>query len=116
MGNAIQIYRGNNRTVSLTVYQPDGKTAYNLANCAVTLYIKKRINQSNSDAIITKTGTITQAANGVVEFYFLPADTNDAVELKDDVDYFYDVEVVNSSYSPAKQYTAVRARFRIMQP
>lgn len=114
--NVIHIFRGNNKTVRLTIYQSDGETAYSLTDCTVTLYVKKKSTDLNDEAILTKTGTITQAVNGKVEFYFVPADTTDKPELKDDKPYFYNVLIVNSSYSPAKYYTAVKSRFVIFQP
>lgn len=114
--NYIYLFRGDNKTVRLTVYQSDAITVYNLASCTVTLYIKKKASDDNDEAIITKTGTITEAVNGKVEFYFVPADTDDEEELKDDKPYFYNVLVKNSSYTPAKYYTAVKSRFVIFQP
>jgi hypothetical protein len=114
--NVIYVFRGDNKTVRLTVYQSDAETVYNLALCTVTLYIKKKASDHNDEAILTKVGTITQAANGKVEFYFVPADTTDNPDLKDDKAYFYNVLVKNSSYTPAKYYTAVKSRFVIFQP
>ena len=114
--NVVYVFRGNNKTVRLTTYQADATTVYNLASCTVTLYIKKRASDKNDEAIITKSGTITEAANGKVEFYFVPADTTDHEELKDDKPYFYNVLVKNDSYIPAKYYTAVKSRFVIFQP
>ena len=114
--NVVYVFRGDNKTVRLTVYQSDGETVYSLTNCTVTLYIKKKASDHNDEAILTKTGTITEAANGKVEFYFVPADTTDHDELKDDKPYFYNVLVKNSSYAPAKYYTAVKSRFVIFQP
>ena len=114
--NVIYIFRGDNKTARLTVYQSDGETVYPLTLCTVTLYIKRRASDSNDEAIITKTGTITFALLGKVEFYFLPADTTDHDELKDDKPYFYNVRVRNDNYSPVKYYTAVKSRFVIFQP
>lgn len=114
--NVIYVFRGDNKTVRLTVYQSDAETVYPLTNCTVTLYIKKRASDSNDEAILTKSGTITEAINGKVEFYFVPADTTDHDELKDDKPYFYNVLVKNNSYAPAKYYTAVKSRFVIFQP
>lgn len=105
--------RGNNKTLSLTIYQADGSTAYNLEGCTVTLYVKRQITDDNDDAIITLSGTLTEAVNGVVEFYLLPTHTNSdeaKANLKDNKQYIYEVEVVTDDV-PAKYYTALRSVF-----
>jgi len=111
--NNIYMYRSNNKTVRLTVFQSDGSTVYALTNCVVTMYIKRKASDLDDEALITKTATLTDAANGKCEFYFIPADTSDEIELKDNKPYYYHVKVRNNNYSPAKYYTAVKARFII---
>ncbi len=113
--NVIDIFRGNNKTIVHTVYQGDGDTVYNLTGCTITLYVKRKIKDDNDDAIITLTGTITQAVNGIVEFYFLPTHTNSdeaVANLKDDIHYPYEIEVLTDDI-PVKYYTSMRSTFII---
>lgn len=111
MANEIVIFRGNDKTVSLTVKKSDG-TAFNLASCTITMLVKKDINDLDAEAVITKTGTITQAANGLVEFYLVPSDTNNATDLQDEVTYPVDFEVTSST---GKLYTVLRTSFVILK-
>ena len=114
--NVIQVFRGNNKTIVQTIYQGDGETVYPLTGYAVTLYVKRTIKDDNDDAIITLTGTLTEPVNGIVQFYILPAHTNSdeaIANLKDDVHYPYEVEVVTDDV-PAHYYTAIRSTFIII--
>ena len=111
--NTITVDRGNNKTIKLTVYQVDGETVYDLSGATVTLYVKREIKDDNDDAIIELEGTLTDAENGEVEFYLLPAHTNSdeaKSNLKDNKLYPYEVEVVTDDV-PAKYYTALRSVF-----
>lgn len=111
MANTIIMYRGDDRTVSLAVKDSDGD-AFNLTNCTINMYIKEEIDDLNAEAIISKTGTITDAAGGIVEFYLVPSDTNNATTLKDDVPYPCDFEVTASD---GKLYTVLRTSFVILK-
>ncbi|GAJ05319.1 unnamed protein product [marine sediment metagenome] len=116
--NTITVDRGNNKTISLTIYHADGKTLYNLTDKTVTLYVKRKISDDNDDAIIVlsttdTSGTITGI--GTVEFYLLPKHTDDAAgiakaNLKDNKQYIYEVEVATDDV-PIKYYTALRSTF-----
>ena len=78
-------------------------------------YVKKSIKTDSDDAIITLSGTITEATNGVVQFYLLPTHTESTeakANLKDDVHYPYEVEVITDDV-PVKYYTAMRSTFII---
>jgi len=107
----IVLYRGNNRTVQLTVKKTDG-TAYNLSGCTIKMYIKKKLDDLDAEAVITKTGTIVQAANGIVEFYLSASDTNNATELKDNTPYPCDFEVTTGT---GLLYTVLRTSFVILK-
>lgn len=109
--NEIVIFRNNDKTVSLTVKRADG-TAFNLAGCTVTMLVKKDIDDLDAEAVITKTGNIVEAANGIVEFYIEPDDTNDATDLKDNVTYPVDFEVETGT---GKLYTVLRTSFVILK-
>jgi hypothetical protein len=106
----IVLYRGNDRTVQITVKKSDA-TAYDLTGCTIKMYVKKKPTDLDAEAIITKTGTLTDAANGVAEFYLVPADTNDATELKDNTPYPVDFEVTTAA---GKAYTVLRTSFVIL--
>ena len=110
MTQTIVMYRGNDRTVQLTVKNSAGD-AYNIAGCVVVMYIKKNVDDLDSEAIITKTGTLTAPANGVAEFYLEPADTNDATELEDNTPYTCDFELTTGS---GEKYTVLRTTFVIL--
>lgn len=109
--NEIVIFRGNDKTVSLTIKRSDG-TAFNLSLCTITMLVKKDVADLDAEAVITKTGTITGAANGLVEFYLNPNDTNNAIELKDGVTYPVDFELTTST---GKLYTVLRTSFTIIE-
>jgi hypothetical protein len=108
--NEIVIFRGNDKTVSFTVKR-NSTSNFNLAGCIITMYVKKSINDADSDAVITKVGTIISAVDGLVEFYIIPDDTDNATELLDSNVYPVDFEVVNSS---GKKYTVLRTSFTIL--
>jgi hypothetical protein len=91
MSNEIMLRRGNDLEINLTVFDnteipstPINFTLY--AVKTVTMYVRAKSNDANNLAIITKTGTITDAPNGVVEFTLVPADTN-VSSLKDNTSY-----------------------------
>jgi len=111
MANTVVMYRGDNRTISLTVKKTDG-TVYSLTGCTVNMYIKEEMDDLNVEAIISKSGTLTDAVNGVVEFYLIPSDTNDAITLKDNVPYPCDFEVTTGA---GKIYTVLRTSFVILK-
>ena len=112
-GSVISLYRGNNKTIVLTLVKQDG-TDYVVTGYTIIMYVKKNIDDENGDAIITLTGTIT--GTNTVEFYFLPAHTTSAAavaNLKDDKPYPYDIEVTTDDLVP-KTYTCLRSQFVIM--
>jgi hypothetical protein len=117
MVNEISMYRGNNRSVNLTILKKSTGLPFPLANCTITMLIKKNINDADSDAIITKSttnplqGVILNAIGGVVEFYLVPLDTNNATELRDDVVYPVDFEVETLAHL---KYTVLRTWFTIL--
>src|SRR3972149_9419961 len=90
--NEIVLFRGDDKTISLTIKRSDA-TAFNLVLCTVTMIVKKNIDDLDAEAVITKTGSIIEAVNGIVEFYLAPADTNNATVLEDNVTYPVDFQV-----------------------
>ena len=110
MSNVISMFRGDDRTVQLTVKNVAGEV-YNIAGCTVTLYIKKRFADTDAEAIITKTGTLTAPANGVCEFYFQPADTA-TIALDNDKPYPFKVIVTLGS---GNVYTVLTSSFVLLK-
>jgi hypothetical protein len=117
--NEISLFRGNDRRIEVTILRKSTGLAYNLTNCTITMLIKKDINDADADAIITKSttdsdeGVILDAINGVVEFYLIPDDTDDAVDiLQDNVVYPVDFEVETLAH---KKYTILRTSFTIIK-
>ena len=108
MANTICLYRGDDRTVSLTVIQTDG-TAYSLTGSIVVMYVKQDLADENSEAIITKTGSLQ--GGGVAYFSLIPSDTNDVDELEDNVPYPVDFQVTTAA---GKIYTVLRTQFVII--
>jgi len=109
--NEISMYRGNDKTISLTVKSGSG-SAYNLTGCTVTMLVKKDIKDLDAEAVITKTGILTQAINGIVEFYLVPSDTENLDSLEDDVIYPVDFEVLTPL---GKKYTVLRTSFILLE-
>jgi len=108
MANEIVMYRGEDKTVQISVkYEASENTyeLYSLSGATVVMYVRKDIRDELSDAYITKTGTITGL--GIVEFYLVPADTND-VDLEDLVPYVTDFVATLAS---GKSYKVLRTTF-----
>lgn len=77
----MDIVKGASVKLTSTVYSYwSGNSATsilaNLTGGTVKLYVKKRDGDSDADAILTKTGTITDAVNGVVDTLIAASDTN----------------------------------------
>lgn len=111
MTNEVVMYRANDKTVQLTILRESTGDAYNIAGCTIVMYIKKNISDLDADAVITKTGTITGAASGIVEFYLIPSDTEDLTEIKDNTPYPVDFELTTAS---GLKYTVLRTSFVIL--
>lgn len=113
--NDIIIYRGNDATYKLTVKKSDG-SAYDLTGCTLKLYVKRKVEELDADAIIEKLSSdateinITDATGGIAEIYFVPADTS---SLEYNKQYVYDVEL--ETPAPVKKYTILRAVFKLKQ-
>ena len=105
----IKIYRGDNRTLKVSVMDGDDAPV-SLAGGTAKFSVKKRL--SNDQAKIDKSSgvgseiLITDPANGVYEIYLIPSDTQD---LEEGV-YEYDSEITTVT---GKVYTVVRGKFVI---
>ena len=110
MTNSIEMYRGNDRRIQITVKKSDG-SPFDLLLCTINMYIKKNINDLDIDAIISKQGTINAPTTGVGIFNIIPADTEDISTLKDNVSYYVDFEVTTAN---DKKYTVLRTTFTLL--
>ena len=110
--NAISMFRGNNKTVQITVLKESTGLAFDLTGCSITMYIKKDINDVDNDAVLTKVGTIVNPITAIVEFYLLPNDTENITQLGDETPYYADFKVVTGSGS---KYTVLRTLFVLLK-
>jgi hypothetical protein len=78
------------------------------------LYVKKKITDSDENAVIAKTGTIIDEANGIVEFYIVPDDTNNLSFITTDYELPFDIKLTNSNFTPVKTYTVLRSIMRVI--
>lgn len=106
--NEIKMYRGNDKTINLVVKR--NNNLYDISSCVITMYIKQDRSHNDSDAIITKEGTIVDAENGQVEFYLVPSDTEEEDRLEDDVSYPVYFKLVTPL---GKKYTVLRSWFTL---
>src|SRR5262245_24312080 len=83
MPATVRHYRNEDVTVRLTVQNPD-RTAYDLTGATCKLVVKTNPEDSDANALFTKTITSTGTASGVIvapttggiaDFFILPADT-----------------------------------------
>jgi hypothetical protein len=94
--NSFTLTRGANKTLQLTVTNPDS-TATNLTGCKLILSVKS--DQYNDLPIVQKLstvpsqGAITKPREGLAEFYFVPSDTQGLTPKT----YIYDVWLVTTA-------------------
>ena len=106
----IKIYRGDNRTLKVSVVD-ENDAPVSLAGGAAKFSVKKWL--SDNQAKIDKSSgvsseiLITDPANGVYEVYLIPSDTQD---LEEGV-YEYDSEITTVT---GKVYTVVRGKFVVL--
>jgi hypothetical protein len=116
-GNDITLYRGDDRTLSVSVNDSDGDPV-NLTSAKVWFTAKQRMRDLDADAVLFKRNTaaggsdaeitLTDAANGQAEVYIVPDDSDDI----DAAHYTYDVQVTLSS---GKTYTVVRGKIKFQE-
>ncbi len=86
--DTITIYRGDTPTIQDTVYDYTGTVAFNLSGYTVQLLVKKDKDTKDADAQLTKDGSVTDAANGVVQFSLTESDT-----ALSEGNYMYDIQI-----------------------
>ena len=114
----IRHYRGDNRTLALTVTDANG--VVDLGGASIWFTVKRSANDLDADAIISKASgsvpgggneqiDITSPATGEAEIYILPEDT--AGLQVPTYDWVYDVQVKTSE---DKVYTVKQGTFRLL--
>lgn len=115
---SISIFAGRDQTVQFTL--TTGEVPYDLTGAKVWLTVKDETADPDSEALILKRSldaggadtevNIVDAENGILEVYFVPADTVD-LDTGDSSAYWFDVVVENSE---GKQIQAVQpSRFTV---
>jgi hypothetical protein len=102
MLNELDIFRGNSKTVKVSVLDED--VAYNLTGYTAKLSVKKTLTDSSS--LIELTGVIDTPLDGVIAFEFTP-DISNLTPGK----YYYDIEIRNAD---PKVYTIVESILNIL--
>ena len=109
--NSFTVTRGSNKTLQLTVRNPDS-TMTNLTGCRLILSVK--LDQYEPLPLIQKLttvpaqGAITKPREGLAEFYFVPADTQGLVPRN----YIYDVWLLTAD---GEQYPVVPTSTLVLQ-
>jgi len=93
MANEIEIYRGDTRTITVTVKNSAGSLV-NLTGYTMRMTVKSDKTSADSAAIISKTATITDPTTGVGTFALTVTDTTQTAGI-----YYYDVQISNSTPS-----------------
>jgi hypothetical protein len=103
--NGISLYAGRDRTVkfTLTTSNPSPATPYDLTGAKVWLSVKDETSDTDANALILKRNdlaggdateiNVIDPSGGILEVYFVPADTNSLEEG----DYWFDLVIENSS-------------------
>lgn len=118
--SGIEIFAGRDYTAqfTLTTSTPSPSTPYDLTDASIWLTVKDDTSDADADALITKRNdlaggadaqikVVSPATDGVLEVYFVPADTNGWSEGT----YWFDLVVENSA---GKRVQAVApSRFKV---
>lgn len=74
------LYAGEDKTVSVSIYQADETTAQNITGWALSYRWKRSLDDADADAVLTKTTadgiTITNGAGGLCEIAIADTDTD----------------------------------------
>ena len=86
----LSIYRGDTKVYTFTV--TSGGSAYNISGFTPTFTVKTSISDADDDAVISKSGTVTDGAGGEFTISLTNTDTD-----IDPADYVWDVQITNGS-------------------
>ena len=93
MSNALRIYRGDTRLITIPVTLKSTGAVFDLTGYAVTLTVKKNLSLADSGSIIQKKlASVPNPELGVIAIQLIKADTT-----KDPGSYKYDVEIENTT-------------------
>jgi hypothetical protein len=106
--NDIEVYRGDTRTVEVTITDSDD-AAVDLTDYECTFTVKNSKNDPDSKAIIQRTGfNGVDPSLGVTVFSLTSTDTDNVIKT-----YDYDVQIYNDTTKDVK--TVIVGKFRILQ-
>jgi hypothetical protein len=110
-GNEITVFRGNDRTIEVTVTDSAGG-AYNLTGATIYFNVKKDEDDvasviAKSTADVAEIKILSPATNGVFEIYLVPADSATISGL-----YVYDITLVIGG----KTFTLVKESIDFVLP
>lgn len=105
------LYRENDAVFQLTVKK--NGSAYPLTGCTLSLYVKRKATEDNTDAVITKTtgsGISDGDETGIVTITIEDADT---IGLEIGKNFVYDIELITPI--TALKFTILRGVFKLKQ-
>lgn len=101
MANEIEMYRGDTKTITVTVTA--NGSAYNLTGAALVMTVRK---YDDGPVVFSNTMTIKDAAGGIAELT-IPSATSAAFPVGS---FVYDIELTTSD---GKVYTIVKSTFTV---
>lgn len=107
----IILFRENDATLQLTV-KLNG-SAYSLTGCTLNFYVKRKVTEANTDAVISKVtgdGISAGDATGIVTITIEDTDTAD---LELGYNFVYDIELTTAV--TGLKYTILRGIFKLRQ-
>ena len=106
MANEIEIYKGDTKTIQVTVKDADG-VVLDLTSYTMLMTVKKTASLSDSAAAFQATAVIASPATGVGVFTLTHAQTNITAGT-----YYYDVQINDGTTSV---YTVMSSLFNVLQ-
>jgi hypothetical protein len=107
----VRMYRGDDATIRFEVRDNNGKIIP-LSGASAIFTVKEAFNSVvpfiQKNTATPAQGIIFDATRGLIDFYLVPADTDDAME---EIAYVYDVKVITSD---TKRHTGAVGTFIIM--
>ena len=73
--NTMSVHRGNTLDRTMTVSNADGTTRDLTGATNLVFYVKRKVNEADSQVIATGTASLTDAANGIISLTMTPAAT-----------------------------------------
>jgi len=106
----IILFRENDASLQLTVKQ--NSSAYDLTGCTLNFYVKRKVTEANTDAIISKSTGSGISAGGTSGIVVITIEDTDTTNLELGYNFVYDVELTTPA---GLKYTILRGIFRLRQ-